>query len=92
MSKFQKDVSYSKKQLNLQIVNTYVNIHDLNCGCNKPLEHIIEQITTQEPSLKCLTTTGAGDGRTGEEEDEPFGAEDLEALFAEPDTEKDADR
>lgn len=90
MSKYQQPTWYSKKQLTLQQVNTHVAIHDLNCGCNKPLQHIITTILEKEPSLKedsdfvdtikkCLTTEAHGG--TPDDEEEGFGAGDLEKLF-----------
>lgn len=77
-----KPVKYSKNGLNLQIVNTYVNIHDLNCGCDTPLEHIIRQIQQQEPSLKCLTTGETGENPGQEDGVDGLGEGELEALFA----------
>lgn len=79
-----KPAKYTKKQLNLQIVNTYVNIHDLNCGCDEPLKHIIQQIQDQEPSLKpCLTTTATGEDPGPVDGVDGLGDGELEALFAE---------
>lgn len=83
---FSKPTKYSQKGLNLQIVNTYVNIHDLNCGCNEPLKHIIQQIQQQEPTLKCLTTGEIGENPGLEDGVDGLGEGELEALFA--DTEK----
>ncbi len=69
--------------MDLQIVNTYVAVHDLNCGCEKPLEHIIKQIQQQEPSLKpCPTTTATGDDHGPEDGVDGLGDGELEALFA----------
>lgn len=83
-----KPTKYSKKGLQLQIVNTYVNIHDLNCGCDEPLKHIIKQIEEQEPTLKrCHTTTETGENHGQEDFVDELGEGDLEALFAEPDGE-----
>ena len=85
---YSKPVKYSKKGLNLQIVNTYVNIHDLNCGCTQPLKHIIQQIEDQEPSIKeWRTTTATGDDHGPEDGVDGLGEGELEALFA--DTEED---
>lgn len=83
--------NYSKKQLNLQNVNAYVHIHDLTCHCKQPLKHIIEQITTQEPTLKkWLATTTAEDGsQDGEKDIDHFGPGELERLFAEDTEEND---
>lgn len=76
---------YTKRQLTLQSVNSYVGIHDLNCYCKQPLQHIIKQIIEQEPSIKpWLATTIAEDGKTdtGDVIDH-FGPGELEAIFAE---------
>lgn len=75
---------YSTKQLNLQVVNCYVGIHDLTCHCKHPLRHIIKQIEDQEPSLKCRVTTTEKDGdHAGEGDIDQFGPGELERLFAE---------
>lgn len=76
----------SPRQKNLQIVNAYVTIHDLNCHCEKPLHHILQQIYDQEPTLnkeKCLSTADAGTNPTGKETIDDFGPGELEQLFAE---------
>lgn len=81
--------NYSPKQLNLQIVNCYVGIHDLHCNCKHPLQHIIKQIETQEPSIKKwrdTTTAAAGIPDGGDVIDE-FGPGELENLFAQDDDE-----
>ena len=80
---------YNSKQLQLQYVNTLVNIHDLNCGCDSPLECTVLTIYNQEKDLKFtkqekqqlrkwLTTT---EENTTQEED-AIGDGDLERLFA----------
>lgn len=77
---------YNKKQLQLQWINDMVHGHDLLCGCEGPLEHIILEITNQEKNLrftdkekqqlkKCLF----GDDTTTA--DEEIGDADLAALF-----------
>lgn len=76
----------SPRQKNLQIVNAYVSIHDLNCHCDKPLHHILQQIYDQEPTLqkeKCPSIDVAGTDPTGKETIDDFGPGELEALFAE---------
>lgn len=75
--------NYSKRQLNLQMVNCYTAIHDLNCNCEKPLVHIIKQIEEQEPTVKKWrdsTTTDAG-SHTGGDVVDDFGPDELEKLF-----------
>lgn len=85
---YSKPVKYSQKGLNLQIVNTYVAVHDLNCGCNEPLTHIIKQIQEQEPSVKKWpTTTDTGDAHGQEDGVDGLGEGELEALFADGDAE-----
>lgn len=73
----------TKKQLNLQNVNTYVNVHDISCRCGEPLKHIINQILQQEPTLKpwLATTVDHGDPAT-EKDIDGFEPGELERLFA----------
>lgn len=81
---------YTPRQLNLQQVNTYVAVHDLNCNCKNPLRHIIKQIQQQEPTLKCHHFTTAEDGnQDGDVDIDGFGPGELEKLFAEDTAEKD---
>lgn len=82
---------YSKRQLNLQMVNCYVGIHDLHCHCKKPLNHIIQQIYQQEPTLTKWqgTTSDATGDHDGEKDIDGFGPGELERLFAEDDADKD---
>lgn len=77
--------NFTKRQKDLQHVNCYVHIHDLNCHCKQPLQHIIEQIIHQEPTIKkWLATTLEEDGtRTGDNVIDDFGPGELERLFAE---------
>lgn len=98
MSKFYIPSKYTTKQKNLQQINLHVAIHDLNCGCDNPLKHIIYQILEQEPSVnfteeelqqlkKCHGTGSAGANHG--DDDTGFGPGDLELLFAEnPEEEK----
>lgn len=81
------DPRFTKRQLNLHMVNGYVHIHDLRCHCKQPLQHIIKQIQEQEPTLqKWQDTTTADAGKTVTEEDiDHFGPGELERLFAEDD-------
>lgn len=92
MSKFYTPSKYSRKQKNLQEINLHVAIHDLNCGCNNPLKHIIYQFLEQEPSInftnkeikqlqQCHSTGKDGDDHG--DDDTGFGPGDLEQLFAE---------
>lgn len=73
----------TKKQLNLQNVNTYVNVHDITCCCGQPLKHIITQIVEQEPTIKPWLATIADTGnQDGEKDIDGFEAGELERLFA----------
>lgn len=85
MSKYEKPTKYSKKALDIQILNTYTSVHDLNCGCERPLHHIVEQIFEKEPSIKkeCLTTGENGDTPADDFDIDGLGPGELEALFAE---------
>lgn len=79
------DPKYTPKQLQLQMVNAYVHIHDLHCHCKSPLRHIIQQIENQEPSIKKwrdTTTADDGDQHGGDVIDQ-FGPGELERIFAE---------
>lgn len=86
MSKHEKPTKYSKKALDIQILNTYTSVHDLNCGCDNPLFHIVQQIFEKEPEIKqkCLTTGENGDTREEDFDIDGLGPGELEALFAEP--------
>ncbi len=86
-------VKLSTKNKNYDWINCIVAIHNLQCGCEKPLEHTVEEIFKQEPNLEIntewhtTTTTDRGDNK-GVEED-VLGEGDLSALFAEEFTEED---
>jgi len=92
MSKYYVPSKYTAKQRNLQQINLHVAVHDLNCGCDNPLKHIIYQFLEQEPSiiftnqeienLKKCHGTGTAGGDPGDD-DTGFGPGDLEQLFAE---------
>lgn len=95
---YQKPIKYSTKQQNVNHINLLVGLHDLKCGCEQPLQHIIFDILQQEPSLKqdkkftselqkWLTTTEPGDNQ--EEDTDVIGNGDLEKLFEEPFGEED---
>lgn len=99
MSKFLPTKPNTRYQ-KIQWMNTLVHVHDLQCECDKPLEHTAYTIFTEEKNLRfspeekkafetCLTTPG----EPTKEEDDPFGDGELEALFAEDptDTGKDKD-
>lgn len=83
-----KPIKTSLKNRKLDWMNTIVHIHDLQCGCEEPLQHTVKEIFAQEPSIKKCLTTGE-DPIT--EEDAGFGPGDLEKLFAEDTTGEDDD-
>ncbi len=96
MSKY-VPVKHNTKEQQINWINTLVHVHDLQCYCNKPLEHTIDTIFKQEKNLrlenstkqniqKCLTI----DTVTIKEEDDQFGDGELEALFAEDGGEENA--
>lgn len=79
---------YNSKTAQLQWINTIVNVHDLHCGCNDPLEHTIIGITTQEKNLRFSDTEKKNLKKClfGEEdthEEDVIGEDDLAALFSE---------
>lgn len=69
-------------------INCIVQLHDLQCGCCEPLEHTIDEIIHQEPTIekyiykKCLTGT---EKPTTDPDADVIGDVDLEALFAQDD-------
>lgn len=86
-----KPTKINSRYNNLQWMNTIVSLHDMRCECNDPLEHTVLQIFHQEKQLRftkeeqkifqtCLTIPGEG----STEEEDAFGAGDLENLFSEP--------
>lgn len=79
------DPKYTPRQLQLQMVNAYVHIHDLHCRCKSPLKHIIQQIENQEPSIKKWrdSTIAAAGPQHGDDVIENFGPGELERIFAE---------
>lgn len=83
-------VKANSKYQKIQWINTIVHVHDLQCECDKPLEHTTYSIFEQEKNLrfteqqkqlirKCLTTKDD----SGHADDAPFGDGELEALFSE---------
>lgn len=92
----QRPTYYNSTSIQQQMLNTFVSVHDLTCGCDHPIEHILwttatkgkpTGFTEEEKSTlkKCL---GFGENLTIKEEEET-GIEDgdLDRLFAEDDTE-----
>lgn len=76
-------ITTSSKNRKYDWLNTLVHIHNLQCGCDDPLGHTVEEIFEQEPGIKEKYTKCPGPGDpspTGEED--VLGAGDLDALFA----------
>lgn len=89
MSKCFKNPVYTPTALENQWMNNIFQSHDLFCGCNKPIVHLLTILNKNGKARKpeeeinnilCLIT-GEKDSPT--EEEETFGPGELEALFAE---------
>lgn len=86
-----KTPTINKKQLQLQLINTWVQTHDLTCDCNNPGFHVLhiaaEQIGPElnkkdkQQIIKCLGETTGKDAAADPGDNLDFG--DLDALFAE---------
>lgn len=83
MSKFQKPTLYNGRGLDNQWLNTIYNVHDLMCGCNNVKDHLLDILNIKECHHTTEKDSTAVTTGTGEEEEMPFDAKDLEALFAE---------
>ncbi len=85
MSKFLTTPIYSEKALETQWMNTIFNTHDLICGCNDTIRHLVAILSTQGKQL-CLPSTSTEDATTqtgGEDPEDILDEGDLDALFAE---------
>lgn len=73
----------SPKNRRIDWINLLAGTHNLICGCDEPLQHTIEEILHQEPTIKvpCPRCHGSGpvDTTTG---DDVLGDVDLGAFFA----------
>lgn len=91
-------VKYSTRQLQTQLTNAQIHIHDLACGCGDPLKHLLQLLTTEKiettlkqdtiKQIKCLLDGDHGDTdgdhKTGDTAvDELFEGE-LDQLFGQP--------
>lgn len=75
-------VKTSAKNRRLDWINGIVHIHNLICGCEKPLEHTLEEIYTQEPLLHPFNKPCPGTGKDPHTtEEDVLGDADLERLF-----------
>lgn len=84
MSTFLKPSLYSGHSLENQYVNAVYTVHDVLCGCLKPIEHLNDIIKRQEcrPIKDAATaTTTTGEETTGTPDVLENG--DLDLLFAE---------
>lgn len=83
MSKFLKPPYYQGRGLENSWINIVFQAHDQICSCNTVLDHLNYIINQQ----KCLHTTEKDTTKettgTGDKEEMPFDAEDLEKLFSE---------
>ena len=76
---------YGEKALKLQFTNSIVGIHDLICGCEKPLQHSRELLQEEEnKNTTCLSTSAA----VGDPTEDILDGGTLEDLFAEELTEE----
>lgn len=71
----------SPKNRKLDWINTIASIHNLVCGCNEPLDHTVQEIFEQEPTIqkKCTTITPTDHGN----DDDELGDDAIAALFEE---------
>lgn len=86
MSKQLQPTKYSKKQQELNWINSTFHFHDSFCGCNDPIKHLLIVLNRngkapkpeeEFENIKCLIT-----GETTSKED-PIGiaTEELEEIF-----------
>lgn len=90
MSKQLQHTKYLGKHLENQWVNNIFSSHDLMCGCNDTIKHLLIVLNRQGKApkpeedisnIKCLITGEKED--TGITEEDHFGDGELEQLFAE---------
>lgn len=83
MSNF-KPAKLSRKNLLLDWINSIVQIHNLICECERPLQHTVEEIYHQEPKLDAkIPTPCPGSTTDHTTADVDIGDVDLAALFDE---------
>lgn len=94
MSMQLKEVQYGPRALETNWINCIFQTHDLICGCNDPILHLMILINKKgnapkpEPeirNIKCLLTGETATGNTKEKDDLPFEDGELEQLFKEDD-------
>lgn len=85
MSKFLTPALYKNKALETQWLNNIHSTHDLFCGCDDTIRHLISILSTGGKQL-CLPSTSTEDATTqtgGEDVEDILDEGDLDALFAE---------
>lgn len=80
MSKFLKPCLYKNGALELQFLNAVHGIHDLMCGCNDPIEHLV-QIKQRRECPHTENTTAASTTTAGTTEEDILENGDLDELF-----------
>ena len=81
MSDYIKPTLYTGRGLENQLKNCIFNVHDLCCGCPKPLKHL-QHLFNEECRHSATTTENGGpDKEDTAGEDFHLDAGDLEQLF-----------
>lgn len=89
MSSLLKNPAYTPKQLELQWYNNIHHSHDLFCGCNKPILHLLHIINRKgnapkpEKDIKNIQCLLTGEKEKTTEDDDIFQPGELEELFKE---------
>lgn len=83
MSKFLKPPHYQGRGLENSWLNIVYQSHDQICSCNTVIDHLNHIIDQQKCHRSTEKDTTAATTGTGEQEEMPFDAEDLERLFSE---------
>lgn len=83
MSKYQKPCLYNGRGLDNQWLNIIYNAHDLMCGCNTVQDHLLDVLNIKKCLHSTEENTTAETTGTGDNDEMPFDAKDLEMLFEE---------
>lgn len=83
MSKFQRPPVYTKRGQDNQWINLIHNSHDLYCGCNKPIDHLLDIINKEKWHHTTDAATTTENGGTTENQELTIDEGDLENLFSE---------
>lgn len=90
-----QNVKYGPRQLELNWINSINHSHDLFCGCNDPLLHLLilynkhGNAPKPEAEIKNIKWLISGKENTGPEDELDFADGELEKLFQEDTEEKD---